>query len=139
MKELQDKLALYRADFAAADGKAVRILENLIDDYYICLGQLEALPAEPVKPEAAQFKKEVKAVPEVNAEPIAVAPANVTIARPAISKAIAPDLMEPQAKVPLEAIMTNSDLANSEVSPVSSASSANGQAGMTPSVSEDDI
>lgn len=130
---------MYQADSAAADGKAVKILENLIDDYYICLGQLEALPAEPVKAELGQPEKEIETVPEVGVEPIAVAPTNVTIARPAISKAIAPDLMEPQARVPLEAIMTNSDLANSEVSLVSSASSANDQADMTPSVSEDDM
>ena len=139
VKELRDKIAMYRADRAAVDNKAVEVLDNLIDDYYICLGQLEALPGEQAKAEPGQPKEEIKAAPEPAAEPITAAPTNVTIARPAISKAIAPDLMEPQARVPLEAIMTNSDLANSEVSLVSSASSANGQADMTPIISEDDM
>lgn len=139
VKELRDKVAMYLADRATADNKAVEVLNNLIDDYYICLGQLEALPAELAKAEPGQSKEEIKATPEPAAEPITAAPIDAAAARPAIEKSIAPDCIEPQARVPLEAIMTNSDLANSEVSLVSSASSANGQADMTPSVSEDDM
>ena len=139
VKELRDKVAMYLADRAAADNKAVEVLDNLIDDYYICLGQLEALPAEQAKAEHGQPKEKIMAAPEPAAEPITAAPINATAARPAIEKAIAPDCAEQQAKIPLEATMTNGDLANCDVSLVSNIFSANDQADMAPNVSEDDM
>lgn len=139
VKELRDKVAIYLADRAAADNKAVKVLNNLIDDYYICLGQLEALPAEQAKAEPVQSKEAIKAAPEPAAEPITTATINAAAARPAIGKAIAPGCAEPQAKIPLEATMTNGDLANCDVSLVSNIFSANDQADMAPNVSEDDM
>ena len=139
VKELQDKLDLYQADSAAVDDKAVEVLRNLIDDYYICLGQLEALPVWRMKIELAQPEKETNMAPEANVEPITAAPINAAVARQAIEKAIVPDYIEPQAKIPLEATMTNSDLANSNVSLVSDASLVDSQISMTPTISEDDM
>lgn len=139
VKELRDKVAMYLADRAAADNKAVEVLNNLIDDYYICLGQLEALPAEQAKAEPGQSKEAIKAAPEPAAEPITAAPISAAAARPAIEKAIAPDCAEQQAKIPLEATATNGDLANCDVSLVSNIFSANDQADMAPNVSEDDM
>ena len=139
VKELRDKVAMYLADRAAADNKAVEVLNNLIDDYYICLGQLEALPAEQAKAEPGQSKEAIKAAPEPAAEPITAAPIDAAAARPAIGKAIAPGCIEPQAKIPLEATMTNGDLANCDVSLTSDAPLADSQIDMTPVVSEDDM
>ena len=139
VKELRDKIALYLADRAAADNKAVEVLNNLIDDYYICLGQLEALPAEQAKAGPGQPKEEIMAAQEPAAEPITAAPINAAAARPAIEKAIAPGCAEPQAKIPLEATMTNGDLANGDACLTSDAPSADGQIGMAPAVSEDDM
>ena len=139
VKELRDKVAMYLADRAAADNKAVEVLNNLIDDYYICLGQLEALPAEQAKAEPCQPKEEIMAAPEPATEPITAAPINAAAARQAIEKAIAPGCAEPQAKIPLEATMTNGDLASGDVSLVSNIFSANDQADMAPNVSEDDM
>ena len=101
VKELRDKIALYLADRAAVDNKAIEVLNNLIDDYYICLGQLEALPGEQAKAEPGQPKEEIKAAPEPAAEPITAAQINAAAARQAIEKAIAPSCAEPQAKIPL--------------------------------------
>ena len=131
VKELRDKVAMYLADRAAVDNKAVEVLNNLIDDYYICLGQLEALPAEQAKAEPCQPKEEIKATPEPAVEPITAAPA--------MEKAIAPGCAEPQAKIPLEATMTNGDLANCDVSLVSDASLADSQISPMPNISEDDM
>lgn len=139
VKELRDKVAMYLADRAAADNKAIEVLNNLIDDYYICLGQLEALPAELAKAELGQPKEEIKATPEPAAEPITAAPIDAAAARPAIEKAIAPGCAEPQAKIPLEATMTNGDLANCDVSLTSDAPLADSQIDMTPIISEDDM
>lgn len=139
VKELRDKIALYLADRAAVDNKAIEVLNNLIDDYYICLGQLEALPGEQAKAEPGQPKEEIKAAPEPAAEPITAAQINAAAARQAIEKAIAPGRVEPQAKIPLEATMTNGDLANCDASLVSNIFSANDQADMAPNVSEDDM
>ena len=121
------------------DNKAIEVLNNLIDDYYICLGQLEALPGEQAKAEPGQPKEEIKAAPEPAAEPITAAQINAAAARQAIEKAIAPGRVEPQAKIPLEATMTNGDLANCDASLVSNIFSANDQADMAPNVSEDDM
>ena len=139
VKELRDKVAMYLVDRAAADNKAVEVLNNLIDDYYICLGQLEALPGEQAKAEPGQPKEEIKAAPEPAAEPITAAPINATAARPAIEKAISPDCAEPQAKIPLWATATNSNLANGDACLTSDAPSADSQIDMAPAVSEDDM
>ena len=139
VKELRDKVAMYLADRTAVDNKAIEVLNNLIDDYYICLGQLEALPAEQAKAEPGQSKEAIKAAPEPVAEPITTATINAAAARPAIEKAIAPGCIEPQAKIPLEATMTNSGLANCDVSLTSDASLADSQIDMTPIISEDDM
>ena len=139
VKELRDKVAMYLVDRAAADNKAVEVLNNLIDDYYICLGQLEALPAEQAKAEPGQSKEEIKAAPEPAAEPITAAPINAAAARPAIEKAISPDCAEPQAKIPLWATATNGDLANGDACLTSDAPSADSQIDMAPAVSEDDM
>lgn len=139
VKELRDKIAMYLTDRAAVDNKAVEVLDNLIDDYYICLGQLEALPAEQAKAEPGQPKEEIKAAPEPAVEPITAAPINTAVARPAIEKATVPGYVEPQMKIPLEATATNSDLANGDVGLTSDAPSADSQIGMTPAISEDDM
>ena len=139
VKELRDKVAMYLADRAAADNKAIEVLNNLIDDYYICLGQLEALPAELAKAELGQPKEEIKATSEPAVEPITAAQIDAAAAHQAIEKAIAPGCVEPQAKIPLEATITNSDLANCDVSLTSDAPSADSQIDMTPVVSEDDM
>ena len=139
VKELRDKVAMYLADRAAVDNKAVEVLDNLIDDYYICLGQLEALPAEQAKAEPGQSKEAIKAAPEPAAEPITTAPIDAAAARPAIEKAIAPDCIEPQANIPLEATMTNSGLVNCDVSLTSDAPLVDSQINATPIISEDDM
>ena len=122
LKELQDKLALYQADLAGVDNKAVEILNSLIDDYYVCLGQLEALPKETIKTTVIQPEKEIEVIPEVKSEPIVISPINAATVSPEIEKTITIDPIKPQIELPLGVTKTGSDLINNSVNLISNIS-----------------
>lgn len=134
LKELQDKLALYQTDPAAIDNKAVEILRNLIDDYYICLGQLEALPTEQVKADLDQPKKEIETALEIKANQIMAVPISAVAKKPTVT----PELAGHQVEIPLNTINTDYDLVTSAPTTVDY-DLASGKVDTKSGVSEDDM
>lgn len=93
----------------------VKILNNLIDAYYICLGQLEALPEKQTEATIVQPEKEIVVIPEVKTEPVIGTSINVAAVSPEVKKTAAVDPIEPRVEISLEATRTDSDLVDKPI------------------------